>query len=53
MQARDEPLKRMSKRSGNDERYNDVSDRKRSGGNDIFEAPPPPRFDTSLVSSRR
>lgn len=53
MQSREEPLKRMSKRSGNDDRYNDVSDRKRSGANDIFEAPPPPRFDSSLVSSRR
>lgn len=41
------------KRSG-DERYPEVTDRKRSSGNDTrFEAPPPPRFDAALVQSRR
>lgn len=49
MESRDDPVKRsLSKRS--DDRYTDVPDRKRSA---VFDAPPPPRFDTSLVSSRK
>uniref|UniRef100_A0A1A9UQW7 Uncharacterized protein n=1 Tax=Glossina austeni TaxID=7395 RepID=A0A1A9UQW7_GLOAU len=49
---REDPIKRISKRSG-DERYTDVSDRKRTSGSATrFEAPPPPRFDASLASSR-
>ncbi|XP_026851270.1 SAFB-like transcription modulator [Drosophila persimilis] len=48
MESRDDPVKRaVAKRA--DDRYGDVADRKRSG---IFDAPPPPRFDASLVSSR-
>ncbi|XP_060649336.1 LOW QUALITY PROTEIN: SAFB-like transcription modulator [Drosophila nasuta] len=48
MESRDDPVKRSaSKRT--DDRYNDASDRKRSA---VFDAPPPPRFDASLVSSR-
>lgn len=49
MESRDDPVKRsLSKRA--DDRYTDVSDRKRSA---VFDAPPPPRFDASLVSSRK
>jgi len=49
MESRDDPGKRgVSKRA--DDRYGDVTDRKRTA---IFDAPPPPRFDTNLVSSRR
>lgn len=52
IQTREEPAKRPAKRAG-DERYTDVTDRKRSSGNENrFEAPPPPRFDAALVSSR-
>ncbi|BFF91926.1 uncharacterized protein DMAD_10090 [Drosophila madeirensis] len=48
MESRDDTVKRaVAKRA--DDRYGDVADRKRSG---IFDAPPPPRFDASLVSSR-
>ncbi|EDX14285.1 SAFB-like transcription modulator isoform X2 [Drosophila simulans] len=48
MESRDDPGKRgVSKRS--DDRYGEVTDRKRTA---IFDAPPPPRFDTNLVSSR-
>ncbi|XP_054729849.1 SAFB-like transcription modulator [Anastrepha obliqua] len=53
MHAREDPIKRLAKRSSN-ERYTDVADRKRSSGSDSrFEAPPPPRFDASLVTSSR
>ncbi|XP_036342656.1 SAFB-like transcription modulator [Rhagoletis pomonella] len=53
MHAREDPIKRLAKRSST-ERYTDVSDRKRSSGSDSrFEAPPPPRFDASLVTSSR
>lgn len=52
IQSRDDPVKRPAKRSG-DERYTDVPDRKRStAAEGRFEAPPPPRFDAALVSSR-
>ncbi|KAH8307568.1 hypothetical protein KR044_003451 [Drosophila immigrans] len=48
MESREDPVKRSaSKRT--DDRYTDASDRKRSA---VFDAPPPPRFDASLVSSR-
>ncbi|XP_012161989.1 SAFB-like transcription modulator isoform X2 [Ceratitis capitata] len=51
--SREDPIKRLSKRSS-DERYPDVADRKRSSGSaSHFEAPPPPRFDASLVTSSR
>lgn len=50
METRDDPIKRLSKRSG-DDRYTD--ERKRSAASDRYEAPPPPRFDASLASSRR
>ncbi|XP_011208180.3 SAFB-like transcription modulator isoform X1 [Bactrocera dorsalis] len=53
MHAREDPIKRLGKRSS-DERYTEVSNRKRSSGSDSrFEAPPPPRFDASLVTSSR
>lgn len=49
MESREDPVKRsVSKRT--DDRYSEVSDRKRSA---VFDAPPPPRFDASLVSSRK
>ncbi|XP_032592718.1 SAFB-like transcription modulator isoform X2 [Drosophila grimshawi] len=48
MESRDDPVKRsLSKRT--DDRYSDVTERKRSN---VFDVPPPPRFDASLVSSR-
>lgn len=50
METRDDPIKRLNKRAG-DDRYAD--DRKRTSGSDRYEAPPPPRFDASLASSRR
>ncbi|XP_011176521.1 SAFB-like transcription modulator isoform X2 [Zeugodacus cucurbitae] len=53
MHAREDPIKRLAKRPS-DERYTEVSNRKRSSGSDSrFEAPPPPRFDTSLITSSR
>lgn len=50
METRDDPIKRLAKRSG-DDRY--AEDRKRSSGTDRYDAPPPPRFDTTLASARR
>ncbi|XP_037944989.1 SAFB-like transcription modulator [Teleopsis dalmanni] len=52
LQAREEPIKRHSKHTS-DDRYAEVSERKRTTTNEgRMEAPPPPRFDASLVSSR-
>lgn len=50
METRDDPIKRINKRSG-DDRYGD--DRKRTSGSERYDAPPPPRFDATLASSRR
>lgn len=49
METRDDPIKRLNKRG--DDRY--AEDRKRTSGSERYEAPPPPRFDASLASSRR
>lgn len=49
METRDDPIKRLSKR---DDHY-PVVDRKRTSTADRYEAPPPPRFDSSLDTSSR